>query len=482
MKLTRLVRGQLIVFAILAIISVVYGTIHYIGVGRVTGIGTYQVVAEFSDSGGIYESGLVTYRGVTVGRVTGVDVDLAAADAPVRVELRIDSDEHIPRNTAAYIKSASAIGEQFVDLIPNGDGGPNLVDGDVLPESGNHGPTPTKEVLAKAQALVASISPDNLDTTLTEVSNGLGDNGDRLARLIDSSQNLLRLAQIDIGPTLTLINDAEPLLRTGNRVAPNLRSSMTNLSSFTRQLAMSDGQIRTLLDVAPSAADEVSATLTDLTPTLPVLLANLQTVGQVLRVNVPQLRQILTVYPALTASTNYSVKDFKLGDSPQAPLDVKLGNTLNPPVCTQGYGGTKRRDPSETGAVPVVPNQYCDVAANNPKVARGARNIPCATDPSVRTAFVAECPKGLPSTWQGMLARPYGGTAGDPPAGSGRTQGSATTGSSQTGSSQTGRPIPYSDETGTFRGPDGVTYIVGIPTNTSAGEENTTWQSLLIKW
>ncbi|NMO05266.1 MCE family protein [Gordonia sp. TBRC 11910] len=471
MKLTHFVKVQLIVFAVLAVVSVVYGLAQYVGIGRLTGIGTYSVTAEFDNSGGIYRSGLVTFQGVTVGRVTDVELNLGSG-APVRVTLQIDSDQKVPVNTSAHVLSMSAIGEQYVDLVPAASPSSDVLsDGGVLPAAQNVSPTPTRDVLEKAQSLLASISSDNLNTVLTEVSTGLNGTGEHLAKLIDSSQNLLRLAQVNLAPTTKLLDDAEPLLLTGNRVAPDLRMSLLNLSSFTRQLAMSDQKVRTMLDVAPAAADQASTTLSTLTPTLPILLANLQTVGQVLRVNVPQLRQILTVYPALAASTMSSLRDFKLGDSPQAPLDVKLGNTENTPTCTQGYQGTLRRDPSEVSTEAVVPNQYCDVAKNNPKVARGARNIPCATDPSVRTAFVVNCPEGNPSTWPNMLARPYA-TSKQPK--------NAERAAGQNTSTSTDRAVPYSDRTGVFRGPDGVTYILGATTDTSNGKE-LTWQSLLIK-
>lgn len=197
------------------------------------------MVAEFDTAGGIYETGLVTYRGVTVGRVDSVDVDLADLSAPVRITLRIDSDNTIPRNSAAHIRSQSAVGEQYVDLIPRDNGGPALTDGDVLSAKGNEAPTPTKDVLERTMNLVATISPQNLETTVDEVSDGLGQTGDRLARLIDASQRLLELAQIDIGPTTRLIDDAEPLLTTGNRVAADLTSAVANLASFTDQLALS---------------------------------------------------------------------------------------------------------------------------------------------------------------------------------------------------------------------------------------------------
>ncbi|WP_026918179.1 MlaD family protein [Gordonia shandongensis] len=477
MKLTGFVRWQLIAFAVLTVVSVVYGTVHYIGIGRVTGIGTYRVVAEFDDAGGVYPTGLVSYRGVTVGRVDAVDVDLTDLSAPVRVTLTIDSTIHIPRDSAAHIRSQSAVGEQYVDLIPASADGPDLAEGDVLPAASNVSPTPTKDVLERTMNLVSTISPENLETTIDEVSGGVGHTGERLARLVDSSQRLLSLAQVDLTPTLRLIDDAEPLLRTGNRVADDLRSSVRDLASFTDQLAMSDGQIRTLLRETPAAADEVTETFDELTPTLPTLLADLQSVGQVLRVNVPNLRHILTVYPAFTSGTLYSVKDFELGQSPQAPLDVKLGNTLNPPPCTEGYGGTQRRDASDTSTVPAVPDQYCTARPDNPKVARGARNVQCATDPSVRTGLVADCPRGLPSTWPEMLSRPGGAAGGD-----GATGGDGPKKRRTTRARPAVRPIPYSETTGRFRGPDGVTYFVGTPTRTASGKEKATWQSLMMTW
>lgn len=148
MKLTRLVIAHQ-VFALLAAVSVTYGLLGYVDLSRVTDIGTYRVVAEFPNSGGIYDAALVTYRGVPVGRVVDVEVDLSSATAPVRVGLKLDSDTPVPGAVSAHIKSMSAIGEQFVDLIPLSDGG-QLRDGDVLSAADNHSPTPTNDVLGRS--------------------------------------------------------------------------------------------------------------------------------------------------------------------------------------------------------------------------------------------------------------------------------------------------------------------------------------------
>lgn len=482
---TRLVKGQLTVFSVLAVVSLGYGAVHYIGIQRVTGIGTYSVTADFADAGGIYEAATVTYRGVEVGRVTGVDLD----GGTVRVRMQLRDGWHIPSAASAAIKSTSAIGEQYVDLIPADERGPYLSDGSEIPRSRTAVPIPTSEVLDKTQTLLASVKTDSLHNALDETFQAVNGTGPALASLIESSAKFLDLAQADIGPTLTLINDMEPLLRTGNSVRTELRSAVRDLGSFTDQLAQSDGDIRGVLDQGPPAADTVAGTLTDLSTSLPTMLADLQTVGQVVRVNLPGVRQVLVIYPALAAAVDYSVVGggFQTDGNllaPAAALDVKLGNTLNPPPCTEGYQATQRRDPSDTGPAAVPQGNYCKVAPDEPKVIRGARNTPCASDPSVRTADVANCPKGLPSTWPELLAHP-----GDPapaaapePAAPVPPAGPIAPAAAPHTAAPAALAVPYAEGDGTFRGPDGLTYVIGLSARSAAqGEENQGWQSLLIK-
>ncbi|MEU1994048.1 MlaD family protein [Nocardia gamkensis] len=482
---TRLVKVQLTLFAMLAVVSLVYGLVHYVGIQRLTGFGTYTVTAYFSDSGGLYENASVTYRGVEVGRVVGIDL----SGRTVRVSMQLRDGRSIPAGSAAAIKSVSAIGEQYVDLIPTDDKAPYLADGSSIPLSKTTVPVPTDQVLEKTQTLLTSVSTKSLRTAIDETFQAVNGTGPELASLIESSAKFLDLAQADIGPTLTLLNDAEPLLRTGNSVRSEIIAATHDLASFTAQLSMNDAQVRDLLDQGPGTADTVSGTLADLTTPLPALLADLQTGGQVLKVNVPGLRQILVVYPALAMALDNSIiaPGFQTApdtDPAQAPLDVKLGNTDNPPPCTEGYQSTQRRDPSDTGPAPVAPGQYCKIAPDDPKVIRGARNLPCATDPSIRTGEVANCPKGLPSTWPEMLAHPGDSVPGAAP------KPVATPAPAPVGAAAPPAPsvapaallAPYADHDGTFRGPDGLTYVLGqLAQPVAHREELLGWQALLIK-
>ena len=77
-------------------------------------IGTYKVDANFVAGGGIYQNANVTYRGVTIGRVDSVGL----TDDGVIANMRLNSNTPVPDNVTATVKSVSAVGEQYIDLVP----------------------------------------------------------------------------------------------------------------------------------------------------------------------------------------------------------------------------------------------------------------------------------------------------------------------------------------------------------------------------
>lgn len=484
---TRMVRMQLLVFGIVGVLAVGYAVFAYMGVQRYTGIGLYTVRAEMDRAGGLYVNSLVTYRGVDIGVVTDLEVGPDAAVATLQLESGID----VPADTDAVVKSVSAIGEQYIDLVPSTSEGPFLSDGDVIDSARTSVPTPSSEVVEEVNTLLEALPKADLRTTVDEAYAAFNGLGPSLGTLIDSSRPLIALAQAKIGPTERLIADGEPVLNEINQSGPDIAAFSSNLSSFTEQLALSDNQIRSALDQGPAFFDAVNGTLADLESPLPVLLANLQSVGEVARVNVPGLRQILVVYPALSASINYMHQGFQGEDLVygQGPLDIKLGNTANPLPCTEGYD-TERRDPSDLSPTEPSVNPYCKLPQDDARDVRGTRNIPCATDPSVRTAEVADCPGGLPSTWKHMLARPgapYRPSAASPavlPLGNSPVEPSVDRNGAQvapasfTGNEPGLAPVPYDPATGRFRTSDGTLYKLGSISTHTDDREALTWQTL----
>src|SRR5579875_434486 len=110
----RLTRIQLAVFAVVTAITVTLIAVFYLRLPASMGIGTYRVTADFEAGGGLYKNANVTYRGVAVGRVESVTLNSHGVDAI----MRLNSGTSVPSNVTATVKSVSAIGEQYVDLVP----------------------------------------------------------------------------------------------------------------------------------------------------------------------------------------------------------------------------------------------------------------------------------------------------------------------------------------------------------------------------
>src|SRR4051812_47678927 len=112
--LTRFVRIQLTIFTIASVIGITTMVFHYMQVPTLLGIGRLTVKLELPDTGGLYRFSNVTYRGVQIGKVTAVAPTATGAEAT----LSIDTSPQIPANVRASVHSISAVGEQYVDLVP----------------------------------------------------------------------------------------------------------------------------------------------------------------------------------------------------------------------------------------------------------------------------------------------------------------------------------------------------------------------------
>ena len=98
-------------------------------------------------------------------------------------------------------------------------------------------------------------------------------------------------------------------------------------------------------------------------------VANLITIGQVTTARVDGIQQLLVTYPDVVAG-GYTVVP---GDG-TAHFGLALAH--DPPVCTQGYGGTARRQPQDTGPAKVNTSARCTAPRGSTTSVRGAQNAP----------------------------------------------------------------------------------------------------------
>ncbi len=334
MRLTRQIFIQMAIFAIVATTALLIMVFGYMRVPAMVGIGQYRVTVELPEAGGLYPRGNVTYRGVEVGTVKSVHL----TNTGVAAVLSLNSDVKIPADVEAEVHSVSSVGEQYVQLLPRSGQGPSLKDGDVIPSSRTRVPTDINTILDETNRGLQAIPRENLKTVVDEAAVAVGGLGPELRRLITGGSKLAIDARANLDELTLLIDQSKPVLDTQTDTAGAIRSWASNLASITDQLQRQDSSLAGLLDQGPGAADEVRALFNRLRPTLPIVLANLVSVGEVAVAYHPSLEQLLVLFPQGTAVTQAvgvakrnTIQDYK-GDYLVFNLNLNL-----PPPCTTGF-------------------------------------------------------------------------------------------------------------------------------------------------
>ena len=132
----------------------------------------------------------------------------------------------------------------------------------------------------------------------------------------------------------TLIEDTGPLLDSQAQTTDALRLWARSLAGITGQVVANDPQVRTLLQQGPGAANEVSRLLDQVKPTLPVLLANLTTFGQVAVTYHPSLEQVLVLLPPFVGDVLSSAPENNPTGIPLGDFRIQIGDG---PPCTVGF-------------------------------------------------------------------------------------------------------------------------------------------------
>ncbi|MFD4469547.1 MCE family protein [Rhodococcus sp. NPDC058505] len=468
MMLTKFVRVQLVIFSILTVIGLAVMATQYVRLPALFGIGQYRVTVQLSSTGGLYEHANVAFRGTNVGKVESVTL----TDSGVDATLSIGSGFDIPADVDAAVKSVSAIGEQYVDLISRSDGEPYLVDGDVIPVDRTSTPQDVGDMLDQADSLVKSISNTQLRLVVDESFKAFNGAGPDLQRLIDSARLFVQEANANVDATKTLIDQAGALLDTQVVTSDAIRSWTRDLVTFSNQLRASDPQIRGLLEKGPGAAAEATELFQELQPTLPLLLANLVSVGEVGAIYNKSIEQVLVIYPPLVAGLMTAAFKGPIDEGALVNFHLQVND---PPPCTTGFlPPEQRRSGDEVSTPDTPPNLFCNVAPDDPSAVRGARNYPCMEFPGRRAASVEQCRAG---GHVGAGNNPPSGPVQDPSVPSYTTAPASYSGAS--GVPATARP--YDPTTGKYVGPDGRLYAQ--PALASGGEarEDTTWQTMMTR-
>ncbi len=478
MVLGRRILVQLAFFAVITLVAGSIMVFNYMGLPKLWfGVGYYTVTVELPAAGGLYKNANVTYLGTGVGEVEAVRLD----DTGVEAVLSLKSGIDIPNDSSAEVHSVSSVGEQYVALIPHSDDGVPLKNGDVIGRARTSIAPDVSELLDATNRGLEAIPRDNLQTAVDEASIAVGGLGPDLARLVKGSTALAIDARENLDSLTNLIDNSQPILDSQSESGGSIEAWAANLATVTQELEDQNSAVSGVLDNGPGAADEVRALFDRLQPTLPVLLTNLVTVGEVAVTYQPALEQFLVLLPSaveIVQGAGLTNRDTK-PDYKGAFLSFNLNLNL-PPPCTTGYLPPAQ---ARTAALTDYPDRpsgdlYCRVPQDAMFNVRGARNYPCMTRPGKRAPTVKMCesnedyvPLNDGYYWKGD---PNATTSG---------QGVPQMRPGDGDVAIAAPPPPpiavaeYDAETGTYMGPDGRTYT---QTDLARSTHEQTWQSMLL--
>jgi virulence factor Mce-like protein len=388
--LTRFVRIQLAIFAIVGIIGIIAMVLFYVQLPTLLGIGRMTVTLELPATGGLYRFSNVTYRGVQVGKVTAVALTANGAKAT----LSLGSSPKIPANLQADVLSVSAVGEQYVDLRPRTDSGPYLRNGSVIAMRDTTIPQAVGPMLDQVNALIKSLPKNKIGQLLDESFQAFNGAGYDLGSLSDSTSRISADANSVVERTRTLTEDTGPLLDSQAKTADSVRTWARSLAGISDVVATDDSRVRTLLQNGPGAADEASRLFEQIKPTLPLLLANLTTIGQIGVTYHPSLEQLLVLLPPSVAITQTATQF----NHPEGWAKGDFSLTVDdPPICTVGFLPPNMwRSPNDTSDIDTPDGLYCKLPQDSPLSVRGARNYPCMDKPGKRAPTVEICKSDKP--------------------------------------------------------------------------------------
>jgi phospholipid/cholesterol/gamma-HCH transport system substrate-binding protein len=364
----RSVMIKVTAFAVITLVGVTYILFHYLGVGRALFGNGFTAYVDMRDSGGIFSSASVTYRGVDIGRVGKIEL----RPDGIRVALKIDGNIPVPSDLKASVGNGSAIGEQFIDLQPVKAISPSttyLHGGSVIPVSATSLPVSTQELLVNLDKLVNSLPKRDLKTVVTELGNAFRDTGPALGRLLDASNSLVTTATTELPQTISLINNGAAVLDTQVAVAPQTLNFTSEFASFSDQLRKSDADLRGVIDNGVPASLQFTDLIHQLDVPLTTLMSNGISLGRVTDPRIQAIRTALILYPYIIATS------FGVFNSGWTRFGSPTPSTNNPAVCNQGYNTNYNRPPDAYTTTNRFPyDMTCTLPTNSSQLVRGSRN------------------------------------------------------------------------------------------------------------
>jgi phospholipid/cholesterol/gamma-HCH transport system substrate-binding protein len=284
----------------------------------------YEIKIDFTNVLDLVPHSVVKVNDVSVGEVTGVDLDGWHA----RVTAKVRRDVNLPDNSIATISQTSLLGEKFVALARPSEEPPEgrLGQGDVIPLSRTSRTTEVEEVLSALSALVNGGGIEQISTITRElnaVMDGRTDTIRDVLHQVDTFVGTLDRHRDSINRAIESIDrltaklaaDKKTIARTIESTTPAVKILNQNRADLTKMLVSLSKLGDTATRVINQSRDDLLANLRALQP----ILDNLNEAGT----DLPNGLELLATYPFPPTAINALRGDYA---NIHITLDLDLEN------------------------------------------------------------------------------------------------------------------------------------------------------------
>lgn len=170
-------------------------------------VGTRTYTAEYTDASGLHQDGDVRVRGVRVGKVESVDLARVDGHNVARVRFTLDKKYGVVRDSRLAIKFQALTGVRYVDVTNPAEG---YRDQDLVKQIPTSMTQPSFDVTALfngLQPVLATLSPDEINTFTANAASFLAGDGSGLAPLLESIRRLTEFVSDRQQVVATLMNN-----------------------------------------------------------------------------------------------------------------------------------------------------------------------------------------------------------------------------------------------------------------------------------
>lgn len=350
---------RLIALGVVIVIGVYYIVFDVLGF-RLTSQ-PFPVTVMMPSAGGLYSGANVTYRGVPVGTITGLDLSTQS----VAVRLAINPGEQIPDNGMVYVKELSALGEQYLDLQPSSNSGPDLQGGTVIPESRVVLPTPIGTALVDLGRLLQSVNPNDVHTVERFLTTAFVGTGPGLRTIIVTGQKLFEALLAAQPETVNLVVDGNKDLKVLESTDGDIARFSAGLASLTATLKNSNSDLKALIDNGNTAAQQLNPFLAQNNKNLAGVIAGLAASSAASAQFNPQVRAIFELLPVVAGD----LASVASGGQVHGTLEFNTANTVCPYILgSQMPGPTEKMSsaPLDNSCTSSAPDMLQRGADSNP--------------------------------------------------------------------------------------------------------------------